>query len=378
MQTFNAIFYGVERFFMELDMLTLTFLGTSAGKPTKHRNVTALAIECQNPYQSDVQKQGKKSRPWILVDCGEGTQQQLLHTKLSLMQLQAILITHVHGDHCYGLPGLLSSMAMSGRNTPLTLIAPRPIAKLLDALTLTTELYFTFSIDFIAIEDLLVLNDEKGQKNDLPYHRLNFSNQHQLDIGIFSLSHRVPSYAFQLTQISQKICLNQDKLQQEGIVAGSLWGQLQQGNDATYNNKLLSVKDYTTIKQERIRIVVGGDNDTPELLSGAVNDAMLLIHESTYTQAVADKIAQKKQETGIDPKHSSAKQIAKFAQKERIPYLILTHFSARYQPFFNRNSKVANMANIHQEVSQYYHGRFWLAKDFQRYQVTVDGVAYLN
>ena len=77
-------------------MLKLTFLGTSAGVPTKQRNVTALAVESLNPYASNIQNttQSKKSRPWVLVDCGEGTQQQLLHTKLSLHQLQAICITH--------------------------------------------------------------------------------------------------------------------------------------------------------------------------------------------------------------------------------------------------------------------------------------------
>ena len=116
-------------------MLKLTFLGTSAGVPTKQRNVTALAVESLNPYASNTQNatQSKKSRPWVLVDCGEGTQQQLLHTKLSLHQLQAICITHVHGDHCYGLPGLLASAAMSGRCEPLIIVAPKAIATLLEA-----------------------------------------------------------------------------------------------------------------------------------------------------------------------------------------------------------------------------------------------------
>ena len=108
-------------------MLTLTFLGTSAGIPTKHRNVTALAISLINPYSK------AKNVPWILVDCGEATQHQLLKTPLSVMQLALICITHVHGDHCYGLPGLLASMAMSGRKHPLTVIAPQAIADYLAA-----------------------------------------------------------------------------------------------------------------------------------------------------------------------------------------------------------------------------------------------------
>ncbi len=151
-------------------MLKLTFLGTSAGVPTKQRNVTALAIECLNPHTSGVQQgsrqqnnQNKKSRPWLLIDCGEGTQQQLLHTKLSLHQLTAICITHVHGDHCYGLPGLLASAAMSGRREPLTLIAPKAISALLDAFILHTELYLPFTLNFVSIEDLLSQEDNKSK-----------------------------------------------------------------------------------------------------------------------------------------------------------------------------------------------------------------------
>ena len=112
-------------------------------------------------HQVQINK-NSKSHPWLLIDCGEGTQQQLLHTKLSLHQLTAICITHVHGDHCYGLPGLLASAAMSGRRQPLTLIAPKAIATLLDAIVLTTELYLPFAIDFIAVEDIVGASGQSG------------------------------------------------------------------------------------------------------------------------------------------------------------------------------------------------------------------------
>ena len=95
--------------------MEITFLGTSSGVPTKNRNVSGLAIKKQD------------SKSWFLVDCGEGTQQQLLQTKLSLKYLTAICITHVHGDHCYGMPGLLATTAMSGRTEPITIIAPEGI-----------------------------------------------------------------------------------------------------------------------------------------------------------------------------------------------------------------------------------------------------------
>jgi len=88
--------------------MDLLFLGTCAGVPTKARNVSATAV---------IEASGSG---WYLVDCGEGTQHQLLRTPLSIRDLRAIFITHVHGDHCFGLPGLLASAGMSGRTQPLS------------------------------------------------------------------------------------------------------------------------------------------------------------------------------------------------------------------------------------------------------------------
>ncbi|CAM3478313.1 Metallo-beta-lactamase domain-containing protein [Halomonas casei] len=95
----------------------LQFLGTSAAVPTKTRNVSGVAV-----HESE-----SKGKGWYLIDCGEGTQHQVLHTKLSFHSLKAIFITHVYGDHCYGLPVILASAAMGGRKTPLTTVAPAGI-----------------------------------------------------------------------------------------------------------------------------------------------------------------------------------------------------------------------------------------------------------
>ncbi len=350
-------------------MLKLTFLGTSAGVPTKQRNVTALAIECLNPHTSGVQQgsrhqnnQSKKSRPWVLIDCGEGAQQQLLHTKLSLHQLAAICITHVHGDHCYGLPGLLASAAMSGRREPLTLIAPKAIATLLEAITATTELYLPFALDFIAIEEVLA---EQGDTNKV---NISLSDQHQLDIDITPLSHRVASHAFGITQTISRRILNTDKLVADGIPASALWGKLQQGEDVTTeDNRQLHSVDYVDDEIQRTRVVVAGDNDAPNLLSKAVINADLLVHEATYTHEVLTKIQAKNPD--YDPMHSSAQLLGEFAQAAGLKNLILTHFSARYQGFDNPNSKTPNMAHIRLDAESVYKGNLWLAIDFDQYMV---------
>ncbi|WP_435980284.1 MBL fold metallo-hydrolase [Psychrobacter sp. DM4] len=361
-------------------MLKLTFLGTSAGVPTKQRNVTALAVECLNPYLSHSKasgskvsglkmsasnsQQSKKSRPWLLIDCGEGTQQQLLRTTLPLNQLSAIGITHVHGDHCYGLPGLLASVAMSGRSEPLTIIAPRAIAQLLDAVKATTDLYLPYAIDFIAIEEVLSqVKDDKKNKVCL-----NLTDQHSVDIDVTLLSHRVPSHAFDITQRISRRTLNTVKLIDDGIPAGKVWGQLQRGEDVyTEDGKRLCSAHYVNTEQKRTRIVVAGDNDTPTCLQTALQDTDLLVHEATYTTEVLAKIQAKNLE--FDPMHSSAMQIGQFAQDMALPNLILTHFSARFQSFDNPDSNTPNMGHIRIDAQSVYQGNLWLAADFAQYLV---------
>jgi ribonuclease Z len=132
--------------------MELLFLGTSSGTPTKERNVSGVAIKKKN------------TKSWYLVDCGEGTQHQILKTKLSLLHLKAICITHIHGDHCYGLPGILASASMDCRKDTLTIIAPKGIKLFLNNVFETTQLELSFDIDFIEVEQVLehiIKNDFK-------------------------------------------------------------------------------------------------------------------------------------------------------------------------------------------------------------------------
>ncbi len=345
-------------------MLKLTFLGTSAGLPTKQRNVTGLAISLLDPHGQ------KKDNGWLLIDCGEATQHQILHTSLSLLQLHVICITHVHGDHCYGLAGILSSMAMFRRTTPLVLIAPSAIQQLLITLINTTELYLPFDIQFIAIEQQI------QQENSQPI-TLTLTDKHHIMIEIFPLSHRTPSYAFKISQHLEYTKLNVEKLQQMNIPASDTWGKLKQGQNVTLNNgQLLKSTDFCEEKQEIVRIVVGGDNDNPQLLADAVRDVILLVHEATYTQDITDKILAKNE--GFNPQHSSAKMIAEFANNQQLANLILTHFSARYQMFDNVEHTTLNMGHIRAEVEQYYQGNYFLAKDFTEYEVTENSVKVIK
>jgi ribonuclease Z len=311
----------------------LLFLGTSAGVPTKKRNVTGLAL------------QEETGRDWFLVDCGEATQHQVLHTRLSLNDLQGIFITHVHGDHCYGLPGLLASAGMSGRKKPLRLIAPAGIAEWLKATQYLTQFYLPFDLEFLPTESL-------GS----------WSFAHWM-VEATSLSHRVPSFAYRFTETHREASLDTDKLLAEGVPRGPLWGELHKGQDVVHEGRTLRHSDYLIYPYPPRCIVVAGDNDRPALLREFCEQSHLLVHESTYTQEVADK-------AGDTFGHSSAASIAGFAQAVGLPNLILTHFSARYQ---TNPEQTPSIEDIRIEAMTHYQGTLFLAEDFARYRLAKNG-----
>lgn len=315
--------------------MEIVFLGTSSGTPTKARNVSATVVK----------KRGKKA--WVLVDCGEGTQHQILHTKLVLNHLSAIFITHVHGDHCFGLPGLLASASMSGRTEPMTVIAPAAINDFILNSQKISDTYLTFKLNFIAVETLESV-----------------INVGDFQVSKVSLSHRVPSFAYQFTERFIESSLDTDKLIQSNIPGGPLWGLIHQGGSVQLpSGEVVKGEDYLLPKRKPRKIIVGGDNDSPELLAKACYRTDLLIHESTFTKAVADKV-------GSGPQHSSAEEVARFAQSVGVQNLILTHFSARYQYGQNQG---ASINEIEDEARQFYQGQLFLANDFDYFYLDKEG-----
>lgn len=313
-------------------MFKLTFLGTSSGVPTKNRNVTALAI------------QTSLNRDWWMVDCGEATQHRLQHLALSVHDLAGICITHVHGDHTYGLPGLLASASMSGRKRALTLIAPLAVKQWLDATMLQTELFLTFPLVHVDVAASCEVHQEAG-----------------LTIERYPLSHRAPSVGFRFAAQYTRWQLDGEALRARGVAPGPLWRKLQAGQDITLDDgSVLAAHAFRVAKLERAAVVIGGDNDTPALLAQACANAQLLVHEATYTEATLQKV-------GPGPTHSSVQRVAQFATERGVPNLILTHFSPRYD---NREG----MAELEAEARQHYAGQLHLAQDLTTYVLGADGV----
>ncbi len=316
-------------------MFKLTFLGTSAGMPTKNRNVTSLALETT------------LSKDWWMIDCGEATQHRLQYIPLTVNHLAGICITHVHGDHTYGLPGLLASASMTGRTKPLILIAPLAVKEWLDATLLHTELFLPYPIIHVDVAAAQLVHQETG-----------------LRIERHHLSHRAPSVGFRFAMESATWKLDKDKLLARGVPAGPVWGRIQNGEDVQLDDGvMLQADEYRIGRVDHAVVVVGGDNDTPSLLHAACEGAQLLVHEATYTEAISQKV-------GPGPTHSSVQQVARFAAERGLPNLIMTHFSARYDTR-------EGMMELDAEARLNYQGNFFLARDFDTYELGADGVVKL-
>lgn len=312
--------------------MEITFLGTSSGTPTKSRNVSGIAVGFR-----DVKK-------WCLVDCGEGTQHQILHTRHSLNNLQAIFISHVHGDHCYGLPGLLASAGMAGRIAPLKVICPVGVKRFMQAMIDETQLHLSYKVEFFDVEKITEPVTLDSMK-----------------IDTIALSHRVSSFGFKFTDmLNEKKKLNTKKLMEEKIPKGEVWGRIQNGEDVFLDDgrRVMSV-DFLLASDPQQKIIICGDNDSPDLLTPHMDGVSLVVHESTYTEDVALQV-------GKGPQHSYAKLVAMFAQDVALKHLILTHFSPRYSEVPNRSP---NMLDIEREAKSVYAGNLYLAKDFDRYQI---------
>lgn len=316
--------------------MRFTFLGTSAGLPTRDRNVTGLALAID------------QHRDWYLVDCGEGTQHQLLHTRYSAAKLRAVFITHVHGDHCYGLPGLIASAQMGGRTEPLTICAPAGIAEFIEAVCRYTDLQrLAYPLQFV--------------RSDTPGFRY---DDGEILVTSVELSHRVPSYAYRFTEHVREYTLDPGRLAELRVPRGPLWGELQHGHAVQLEDGRHIAPLQVCMPQRPARqVLVGGDNDRPELLDAALQGCDVLIHEATFTEDVLARV-------GPQYRHSTPAQVADTAQRAGLPHLVLTHFSQRYRR--QRPPHGHALEDLSDEARNHYTGNLVMADDLASYELTRD------
>jgi ribonuclease Z len=270
-------------------------LGTSSGKPTLRRNVSALAVA----------REGE----WLLFDCGEGTQMQIARAGLNPSRLTAIFITHLHGDHFNGLAGLLSTMGMDRRVRPLTLIGPPGINEYLDTLARLKILFVNFPLEV----------REFGPMSDL-------TTVYEADeylVSAYPLDHRLFALGYRLAERPRPGRFNLERARELGVPEGPLFRRLQLGEDVQLDNgRVVQSSDVMGPPREGKTIAYCTDTRPYDGTIKLARDVDLLIHEATFT----GEFSEEARAYG----HSTAEQAAVIARKSGARRLLITHFSTRY------------------------------------------------
>jgi ribonuclease Z len=274
-------------------------LGTSSGKPTLRRNVSALAVA----------REGE----WLLFDCGEGTQTQIIRAGLNPSRLAAIFITHLHGDHFNGLPGFLSTMGMDRRERELTLIAPTGIREYLDTLARLKILFINYPLQV-----------REFNKDELPPGRLTpvYETGEYL-VSSCPLDHRIFALGYRVDEKPRPGRFNVERARELDIPVGPMFRRLQAGEEVQLaNGTIVRPSDVLGPARPGKSVTYCLDTRPCEASTELARDVDLLIHEATYTQELSEEA----QHYG----HSTAAQAASVARAAKAKRLLLTHFSTRY------------------------------------------------
>ena len=275
--------------------MQLEFLGTGAGSPSKQRNVTSVALKLLEEL----------NEIW-LFDAGEATQHQILHTTIRPRKVTKIFITHLHGDHIFGLPGFLSSRSFQGGNEPLTIYGPVGIKKFVMTALQVSESRLSYPLKFVEIDHSQELFNERGFK-----------------VTTMSLDHKIACYGYRIEEADHPGELQVDKLRQDNIPSGPIYGQLKAGKTVKLDDgRVIDGKNYIGKPQPgRIIAILGDTRQTPNAVVLA-HKADVLVHESTFAKNEA-KMAH-------NYYHSTSLQAAEVAKQAGVKKLLLTHISARY------------------------------------------------
>jgi ribonuclease Z len=279
----------------------VTFLGTSSGVPTRARNVSAVALRL--PQRAEM---------W-LFDCGEGTQHQFLRSDLRLSQLRRIFITHMHGDHVFGLPGLLASLGLSGNsNEGIDLYGPDPLEGFLHGALRNSSTRIGYPLQ-------VHRSRPAAETGTLLYE------DDELLVRCTPLTHRVPAYAYRVEQKPLAGRFDVAKAKDLGIPPGPIYAQLKRGESIELDDgRVIDGRDLCGPDREGVSIVYCTDTVFSEAAVNLARGADLLIHESTFAHEEAEMAFQKQ--------HSTSTMAAQTAAEAGVGRLALTHLSPRYAP----------------------------------------------
>lgn len=275
--------------------MELIFLGTGAGLPSRERNVSAIALTLLQELNSI----------W-LFDCGEATQHQILQTTIKPGKINKIFITHLHGDHIFGLPGLLSSRSFQGGDSLLTVYGPPGIKTYIETSLRVSGSHLTYPLNIIEYTEG-VLFDEEG-----------------FTVACKKLNHGIPSYGFQIIEKDKPGELLVEKLKDIGIQPGPIYKQIKENkHTVTEDGETIHRKDFLgPNKPGRVISILGDTRSTYQHVE-FVKKSDVLVHEATFDHS--------KQHLAHRYFHSTNMEAATLAKDAQVKRLILTHISSRYQ-----------------------------------------------
>lgn len=274
--------------------MDIFFLGTGAGLPAKLRNVTSIALKLLE----------ERGAIW-LFDVGEATQHQILHTTIKPRRIEKIFITHLHGDHIYGLPGLLSSRSFQGGDTEVTIYGPKGIEQFISVCLSVSQSYLKYPLKIIEIEEGIIFEDE------------------QMAVEARLLDHGIPSYGYRIIEKDRPGTLLADKLIEAGIKPGPIYKKIKNGETVILEDgRALEPGDFLGPAQKGRVVTILGDTRYCANAAYLADHADLLVHEATFSKD-EDKLA-------FEYFHSTTHQAAEIAKQANAKLLYLTHISARY------------------------------------------------
>ncbi|MGF7066381.1 ribonuclease Z [Priestia megaterium] len=279
--------------------MELLFLGTGAGVPAKQRNVSSLALEL-------LQERGAV---W-LFDCGEATQHQILHTTVKPRRIEKIFITHLHGDHIYGLPGFLGSRSFQGGESLLTVYGPKGIKEFIEVTLAVSQTHLQYPLEIVEIEE----ESESGT----------IFEDETFSVEFGKLEHGILSYGYRVVEKDLPGSLDVQRLKELNIPPGPHYQQLKEGKEVVLKDgRLINGQEFVgEPKKGKVITVLGDTRKCMQSVQLAMH-ANVLVHEATF--AAGDE------ELAYNYFHSTAKEAAEIAKTASAEHLILSHISSRYQ-----------------------------------------------
>ena len=270
---------------MDLDVL---FVGTAGSAPTARRGLPATLV--------------RRGGDRLLFDCGEGTQRQLVRS-VGLIELEEVFITHFHADHFLGLPGMLKTFSLRGRDRPLTVHGPPGLAAVLASLKPVVG-RTTFELRVVELEPNAEV-ERDGYR-----------------IATFAVDHGVRAQGYALIENERPGRFDEDRARELGVPPGPAFGQLQQGQPVTGADGQVLPDQVLGEPRRGRRIVIAGDTAPCEMTKVVAHEADLLVHEASFMEEEAERAA--------ETRHSTARQAAELAREAEVRMLALTHVSPRY------------------------------------------------